>query len=862
MKYSTFGDDSKVFTEEGFKAPENSKAELLTCDDIISARTINRPIRNLQENNEDNYQLLQSLLKSVYGNFSGIVPNVYEEFSNFSFKKFSGSNQTYLRIPTGLIYGRGNWDDDHSYFTPEEKGYKDDLDKKLLTEDLSFSIFNRPNLNLFERNLAELIGLDLNDEDNNIKLNYKVVDKKIQYSIDIRYDGKSISIPSQKRSIKDNEEVVEETGISFESNSVDLFNDFVDSFSDIITISPANFPYYDSLEIFVPIFSDYVSSTYQLRYKFGDPIQANDVLTDFTGHFYIPQQASSYANSLDSIKIADIKNGEITLALPILDQRLIKTKRAELDTLLVNLRSDIYGDIFADNFKSTKDGLEINSDISAKGKSLSTDFTEASHKSEKESIDTNSLKISNAKISLEDSKGIEVIKDSQKILDISPDEIKEDEIVGTYKDKDLFKISDSNIEVGKSIVPNETNTLSLGSPTKRFKNIYADIEGSTTLAKILFNQDSNVIISNVSLEQNRLLKHDIGKKLLTDKSIVYHFDYNLKDANNQNDLIVAGNYTLEPASGDSDGTVIPYQPYESEGKYISGNSVLNISTPEIAVSGNDYSVDAWIKYTYASTLFSVKENKFTLDINNAAQEIDFYTDGVLKTEGQEITYIDSEGNEATTKPTKTVAFYKNAEYNYSITTKDGTYETTNEFYVNEPEDKFDVSGYGYFDASHVYQPYAFAKKSEAENILNLLINGTEYTLFINNKTIAYHYGEWIHLGISSTASEFKIFLNDTEVSISGEEFVRLSRPIASDTIAITVRLNTIGADELMIDPTVAYSLEDYNTFNSGDRLNWGTLDYSGKNFVLDLADTTQVFTNLFTSDAFKKAVTDIHNSLI
>lgn len=866
MKYASFGDNSKVLKDGTFETPKNNSAEFLETNDILSARTLNRPIRNLQEDNEEQYTLIQTLLKSVYGNFSGIVPNVFEDFSNFSYHTIG--TQTYLRVPTGLLFGRGSWEEDHSYYIKGEENYQDDLISSLLQEDGSCSLFVKPNTSLFERNLAELISLDLNDEDNDIKLNYILVNKEIRYTLDITYNNKSFSLPAKQRSIVDGSEVFTDTEIEYRTNSFDIFNDFVTSFSDLITISESNLIYFNSLEVFVPISSDYETSTYQLRYKFGEALNDNtaaNINRDFSGHFYICNSSSSLATDLDTIKIADIKNGVVTLALETLDQRLIATKRAELDTLLVKLRSNLNGDIFADNFSSTSEGVNISSSVNAEGENLSVNYTNISSISEKQTVDTKELNVSNADINLNDVSSININKDEENLASV---DLNEDEIKSTYKGKELISISEDEIEVGNNIVPTEDKKFNLGSPTKRWSNIYADIQGSTKLAKILYNEGDhftnegrNLIISNLTLEETRLLKHDVGKKILSDASRIYHFDYNISDNLNENDLTIIGsyNYVNEDDEGNT-SPVVPYEPFDAKGKFLLSSEALNIATPNLSTSGT-YSLDVWFKYTYNTNLLTVTEDNLSYSINNLQSEIPFYTDGILSIEDSTTTYIDESGESVTSATNSTVLFYKNAEYDYSYTTEDGTYETQNSYYENDASDKFEISGFGYYDSLGDYVATYFMKISESESNIVLVFDNTEYTLYQNNAVMKFAFGDWIHLGISSGESDFKVFINDLECSISANLQENVIRSLTPTTFSVSV--NTTGIDELFYDPNVAYTLEDYANVQNEDgyNINWGTLDYTEDNFILDLADTTKVFSNLFSSNAFINAVTNIHNSL-
>lgn len=176
MKYKSY-EDSAVQNTTGLNL------ELLDCKDEVSARNTNRPIVNLYENQETNYNLIQTLLKSVYGNSQGIIPDVYEDFAPEDFAVGSFKNDTsnyYIRIPTGMFLGRKVTDNQYIHNTvdgnpfskPGEYNYKDEIHKENFLQDnlKSYILENKPEINLYERELAKLIDLDLSDLTNDIKI--------------------------------------------------------------------------------------------------------------------------------------------------------------------------------------------------------------------------------------------------------------------------------------------------------------------------------------------------------------------------------------------------------------------------------------------------------------------------------------------------------------------------------------------------------------------------------------------------------------------------------------------------------------------------------------------------------------------
>lgn len=178
----------------GNSAIENTtalNAEFITADDNISARVVNRPIVNLYENQETNYNLIQTLLKTVYGNTSGIIPNIYEEFAPECFEIGSFKNNTgkyFLRIPMGLMLLKKNEAEDIVHTPFLNKGdycYKDTQKNEQFSQDdyNSFLAENKPEINTAERQFADLIGLDLDDLTNDIKITQDLIPMTVKVAI-------------------------------------------------------------------------------------------------------------------------------------------------------------------------------------------------------------------------------------------------------------------------------------------------------------------------------------------------------------------------------------------------------------------------------------------------------------------------------------------------------------------------------------------------------------------------------------------------------------------------------------------------------------------------------------------------------
>jgi hypothetical protein len=207
MKYKSY-DDSLKSENIG-----NESVELVVSNDAISDRAINRPIENLRTNIEESYAILQQLIKTVYGNKIGIVPNVYENFdpARIQVGRFHNNGKYYIRVPFGLAFLRTpDWDytrtningypvlnnqvgldngnlfnfktnTTNSYYLEQDNEagtYTETINTEQFQKDFfhSYSIYNQPNTELYERELASLVYMDLNDMENDIKVSFKLAD--------------------------------------------------------------------------------------------------------------------------------------------------------------------------------------------------------------------------------------------------------------------------------------------------------------------------------------------------------------------------------------------------------------------------------------------------------------------------------------------------------------------------------------------------------------------------------------------------------------------------------------------------------------------------------------------------------------
>ena len=160
MKKLNFGEDVRDIT--------GNKIEALVSDDVLSARTLNRPFLEFIEDEEINYKILQSSLKTLYGHKENVyIDNCLESASpdNLQIGCFwDDHRKVSIRLPLGA-------------FLLRDKNCK-------YGEDDSYLVVNRPNLSLFERQIAKAFCLNLNDYDNDIKVTYNLEDG---YKLNYKY---------------------------------------------------------------------------------------------------------------------------------------------------------------------------------------------------------------------------------------------------------------------------------------------------------------------------------------------------------------------------------------------------------------------------------------------------------------------------------------------------------------------------------------------------------------------------------------------------------------------------------------------------------------------------------------------------
>ncbi len=175
--------ENTIYIRKGYSLVEITNSDKLSGDilefyspeDKFSARNLNRPIFESFEDVENIYELMQNVCKTLYGQKNnGILPDVFEEMNsdNLQIGRYLNKTKRYIRIPTGAFFAKltDKQAEYYKYTKTEDNQYSRDF--YIDNDHNAAVIFNRPNVELFERQLAEHFNINLNDQDNNIKLNY------------------------------------------------------------------------------------------------------------------------------------------------------------------------------------------------------------------------------------------------------------------------------------------------------------------------------------------------------------------------------------------------------------------------------------------------------------------------------------------------------------------------------------------------------------------------------------------------------------------------------------------------------------------------------------------------------------------
>jgi hypothetical protein len=214
----------------------NNNTEFFNSTDILSARTLNKPLLQMFDTEEALSEYLSSTIKTLYhkkGNC--IIPGYLEDFNNFKIGKIN--NKNYLRVPTGAL---------------------------LINEK---PVFIKPNCEAFERALATAYGFNLHEYSNNINVNYELKNGGLEYTVTVTYLNFDNNF-TEKITGKDIFEVLENFDKKF--NKFKLQNVYIDNNSlELLLLIPERFDNQN--------FNLYYNEKYDDKFWLSDASNSGDV---------------------------------------------------------------------------------------------------------------------------------------------------------------------------------------------------------------------------------------------------------------------------------------------------------------------------------------------------------------------------------------------------------------------------------------------------------------------------------------------------------------------------------------------------------------------------------------------------------
>lgn len=240
-----------------YKKIHKDSLELLKSNDVLSANTLNRSVLKLYEDVKNNYKAFQWFSKLVLQDKQTCyIKDTLEDFNKknlsiVSFGEIFNNNiKRYLRIPTGalIINNKGVSNDG-----------TDDFSSRIVNIDDNVSVYiNSPKTSLFEREIASHFGIDLNEGDNAVNVDYKVV--KNNSSNKLSYNYKIDILKRTTEAVVDNSgqqytvpTIKVQTYNNNVNNTLNNVCSLVDSISGNLTSNYRKKDGYYSLEELIPL---------------------------------------------------------------------------------------------------------------------------------------------------------------------------------------------------------------------------------------------------------------------------------------------------------------------------------------------------------------------------------------------------------------------------------------------------------------------------------------------------------------------------------------------------------------------------------------------------------------------------------
>ncbi len=314
--------------------------------------------------------------------------------------------------------------------------------------------------------------------------------------------------------------------------------------------------------------------------------------------------------------------------------------------------------------------------------------------------------------------------------------------------------------------------------------------GGEAIQALKFYSKKTLMLTNARIVDRRLRGWDLGKTFFSKSHEVYHFDTDLNNQNQENNITFnyegeapslkgtednAGDLSFEPAVSD-------IVPFEMMGKSLFGEFSLSGSVPP-----QSSSIEFWMRI-YA------KESTVLLRLGSQEQDL-----VLLNLGGADPVYA--------------IALAGDIPYSHP-----------------------DEYGVAY---------------NEARTLGNTLYHdwgeGTE-SIDLDSAGVVLNQGTWIHFAFVLNSINILIFIGEKQLTFARH------RPIANPlSFVLNEEMNQFNIDELSIINDVEIEFNDFAA-NTVNRIPYAALDYQQKYAVIMVDDPEKLRTNIFESPQFKDAV--------
>ena len=409
--------------------------------------------------------------------------------------------------------------------------------------------------------------------------------------------------------------------------------------------------------------------------------------------------------------------------------------------------------------------------------------------------------------------------------------------------------------------------------------IISSFNTNGTMTKQIFSPDT-IVLTNQDMVQRRQSGYDVGNAYLSGNSKVYHFDNDVKDQNQVDDLAITDKPTdgfhnlvgSESNSADINFTpaILAVAPYATEGKSLYGKYSLS----KVLGTTNVCTVDFWLQYIYA-------ENQILFSIGNQSEKVElivrskepYFEKGESDETGIPFNEEIKLGRMFRRLEQKNCFFNEPAEGEISFNApgnNEPPFETpaVKEFRADyqyyeklieegvETYERANVTASNYYEKliTGLYEKtVAFNSPMGARSYLQHFGSTQSSIVELSDIGITFESNSWLHIGFCLDSDSITILLNDKK-----QIFERYTSSAFEVTVSLNPSQNTFLLDELMMDSTVKESAATFyeHTIN---RVPWANLSMSEDYFILTAKDLQNFKTNIFDSAIFKQKVLEIIN---